>query len=718
MAIRWPGLASFRRRILFRSVFFLLALVTVAMAINVLHEEKRLSYQAYREGFKKTQEQVATKLRHPAGQLALLNPPRKNVNITPLHPVVLPYSGIDFDDRNKVQQAIEMAGCLVQYPSYGSVCVAVGHSAWMGGFIYVAGSFASGELIAHRRGEPDVEQSHRVRLAVNMRDQTYRWIAPFETEIQLTKLATPSLDKTLAVSQKPVLAPSSTGSTDNLRAGRLTGFMDTGRKITGRPVQDFRGWIWQTNNCITHTTEDLPQNDCLKRSFFSIRLPVPMFQDGLFQKNAAVVWPPDDLEQIQVRVEALPPGSDVALLDSNASDATPPFSLTDLTPLLLPGETLRIRKVDNIKNATVILTGTDKDSSLSSKWLTQLIQQLPVDGYDTPLETVDNISTPLGTYEAVLTGDVRSLNKNLNIVAAQLTWFAGAMLLAIGLAWLLIEIGIIRRILLLTQRAASVSKDVHGAQGVSDLNLSDLSGADELGVLASCLADLLQRVREHTQRESIRAEQEKNMWHAVGHEIMAPLQSLIALHGPDDDVSSRYIYRMQQAIRVLYGNASPSEAFESTTLQVKPIDLMEFLQHVASNASCVGIDNVQFTAEPGIESTMVRADEYSLEDVVTHILHNANRYRIPSTDITIHLSATDTIARITIHNQGEAIPDSLIDKIFEYGVSDPNAVSTNANLGQGLFVAKTYMAKMGGTITAHNVTGGVSFALELQRVLS
>ena len=38
--------------------------------------------------------------------------------------------------------------------------------------------------------------------------------------------------------------------------------------------------------------------------------------------------------------------------------------------------------------------------------------------------------------------------------------------------------------------------------------------------------------------------------------------------------------------------------------------------------------------------------------------------------------------------------------------------------GQGLFVARTYMAKMGGTITAANAAGGVTFTLRLPRAAS
>ena len=112
------------------------------------------------------------------------------------------------------------------------------------------------------------------------------------------------------------------------------------------------------------------------------------------------------------------------------------------------------------------------------------------------------------------------------------------------------------------------------------------------------------------------------MWHAVGHEIMSPLQSLMVLHGPVDDPSHRYVQRMQQAVKVLYGTAPPSEALEAATLQVSAIDLNEFLHKVAVNAHYAGIGDVRF--ERGASPVLARADEYSLEDVVTHILRNAH----------------------------------------------------------------------------------------------
>ena len=196
---------------------------------------------------------------------------------------------------------------------------------------------------------------------------------------------------------------------------------------------------------------------------------------------------------------------------------------------------------------------------------------------------------------------------------------------------------------------------------------------------------------------------------------MSPLQSLMVLHGKENDPSARYIHRMQQAIKVLYGSASPSEAFESTRLRLDVLDLREFLRHVADNAQSAGIANVQFISNA--EAASVRADEYSLEDVLTHILTNADRHRTKDSTITITLNANVAGSFVHIRNIGETISDDLFDKIFEYGVSDPKAENTSATRGQGLFVAKTYMAKMGGTVTAKNEVDGVSFTLQFPPVV-
>jgi signal transduction histidine kinase len=621
------------------------------------------------------------RLRHPTGQLALLNPGDRSGALTPR---VLPFSAIDFDDRAKAQQAVEMAGCLVPYVHEGvdqaSLCVAVGNNPLAGGFIYAVGQLGMGELVPRRLGERDLSAAHRLRISVSMRGQTFRWLAPFE-----------------ASARSPA-------------RGRLTGFAEDGQGQTAdKPVRDFRGWLWQDERCL----DGSDSLDCERRSFFSIRLPVELFRDELQSSRGKLVWPPADLDHIQVRVQVLAPGrGQPPLFDSQQPGATPLFSLQALNALLLPGETLRIRRG---QAELALLSGQDDHGAALSPWLDTLIRALPVEDAPAALQASDIIQTPLGRFEITLTGDVRGVQRALGRVATRMLGFVGALLAAIVLTWVAIELQVIRRITVLTRRAAAVSRTVKGqggAQAVA-LDVRDLRGSDELGLLAGTLGDLLQRVNEDVRREQIRVAQEKDQWHAVGHEIMSPLQSLMVLHGQVEDPSHRYIQRMQQAIKVLYGQASPAEAFEATTLGLASLDLDEFLQHVAQNAHHAGIQQVVYTALG--QPLRVRADPCALEDVVTHVLRNADRYRPAGSAITLQLQQVQDQAVLRIHNAGPAIAAEQLQRIFEYGVSDadPAAADAAGHRGQGLFVARTWMAKMGGTIEALNEDDGVSLVLRL-----
>ena len=733
----WPGLAFFRLRLFFRGVFLLLAVATVAIALSVLQDEKQLSHRSYREGFAKTMGQVAAQLRNPAGQLALLNPPALPASGVPraaridagnaVHPLVLPFAALDFDDHNKVEQAVEMAGCSRQYPGEAGLCVAVGNKPWAGAFVYVVGHANGPTPVAHGHGASDLTAASRLRVDVDLRGRHYGWIAPFEDAEVL-------------------------GGT--VLRGRLTGFADGPDGTTAkRPARDFRGWLWQAGPCVIPSLVDASGNatdtamgiqdknaDCPRRTFFSVRLPVEVLQDDLLTLTRPV-WPPADLNRIDVHVRWLAPGDGAPLFDSAAAGATAPFSLSDLGAQLLPGETLTLRKLDTAglvaaQAPIATLTGTRPPVPEPAAWMPQavndalgyairgLLRRLPVDDEDTPIEATETIRTAAGSYELHGVGDERSANRSLAAVATRVSWFVVAMLAALALAWAAIEWTIIRRITMLTKRSRAVTAALAdgdaGPGRWTALDVADLRSPDELGVLAANLAELMQRVNESMQRERLRAEQEKDQWMAVGHEIMSPLQSLIALHGAPDDASRRYILRMQQAIRVLYGSASPSEAFQSTTLQLATLELDAFLAAVAANAPHAGIEDVRYDGPH--EAVIVRADEYPLEDVVTHVLQNAQRHRRAGTLITLRLRADETSATVELHNDGDAIPPGLIDKIFEYGVSgsedqaDGEADGAAPQRGQGLFVAKTYMAKMGGTIAAENVAGGVRIVLTFPRV--
>jgi signal transduction histidine kinase len=692
----------FGLRAFFRAAFFLLALAVIALALTVLIGEKQRRYADYAVSLSKTHQQILARLRHPSGQLALLNPDVLQRDPTPLRPILLPYGALDFDDRLKARQAVENAGCQTQYPDGSSLCVAIGNNPFAGGFIYLVGSFVTPELVPLPQMEFDVTKAHRALVTVTMKGQVYQWIAPFQY----------LLDGTSVDPSRPGVR------------GRLTGYNADEPIASGtKSIRDFRAWLWQ---------EGLADNE-LRRTSISIRLPIEPWRDEIFAKKLTV-WPPVDLAQMTVRLQFLAPGESI-LFDSNQPGGSLPFSWNEIAQVLDPGETLSISSIakdqpkplDQAK-PLIVLKGKESQESptVIPVWVDRLITSLPLLAVNTltkpsepgSLARKQSLQTSVGQYDVELSAQSQAIDRELAAVTSRVSWYLFAILGAIALTWLALELRIIRRVTTLTARAAQVTNKIAEQSEITELEIEDIKGRDELGSLSTSLQTLLARVKEDVHRSQLRAQQERDTWQAVGHEIMSPLQSLMVLHKLPNDPSARYIERMQQAIKVLYGSASPTEAFSAATPVLGLVELNQFLAVLCESAVELGLAPIQFSKTP--KKTMVRADEYWLEDILGHLLANADRHRTPNTPIVIGLSVVLNQIRLTVANTGPAIPAELMDKIFEYGVSqrttfselnELNAVPRESLRGQGLFVVRTYLSKMGASVIASNTSDGVCFEI-------
>lgn len=695
------GFAALRGRLIFRGVFLLLMLATILLALVILQDEKFRAYQNYHRNLIKTHSTIMAKLRHPSGQLALLNPDIFAQPITPLKPFLLPYAALDFSDHDKSQQAIEVAGCSIHYPQ-GDICVGIGSNPYAGGFIYILGKVETTDLISRVPGVLDLTNVHRVRITLSHHGKDTHWNAPFEHIVD---------------------------NNNYITKGKLAGFLAQTDYLDAKakPNKEFRGWMWQSRHC-----NDAFSNHCLHTTYYSIRLPVSQFAQALFDKKRPQ-WPPKDLADYRVRVVLMAPLSDEAIFDSNASNASLPYALSGLAEPLLAGEQLTISSEHAGVTEALELEGESIDTVDSPyfDWLQTIVSNMPVmmkshrlgDEHQSLMLT-DTLRHSTGDYQVALQGNLASVNHELHEMTTRVTWVVAIMLSVILLAWLLVEFSFLRRLTLLTKRAAKVSYNVQVesevatqfdlAERIQALSLDDLKGRDEVGILANSLTELLTRIQADVYQAQVRAQQDKDMWQAVGHEIMSPLQSLMVLHPDQKSQSYRYVSRMLQAVKMLYGHASPSEAVEAASLHLETIDADAFMGLIAENAHYAGISNVVY--QPYGKPVWIRANTFSLEDVLTHILNNAERHRDKQTDIQLTLMATDGLVEIQIANQGALIPTEKLQHIFEYGVSDGDDQAEVERRGQGLFVSKSYIAKMGGTIEAQNLTNGVALIIRLPRV--
>jgi len=667
-------LAAFRRRVLLRAVFLLLLVGSAVLVLQLLTDEKQRLQRAYEAAFRGQLDVLTERLRHPSGQLALRNADRPLDNAQGAVPLRLPFGAIDFDDPAKAERAVEMSGCAQRYADGSEACIAVGQRASAGAFVYAVVRLQAAPLVGRLAGQTLLDGAHRVQVSMTHGEQRKRWLAPLEL-----------LDE---------------------RRGQLAGFATDADALDPRakPDRDFRGWLWQEPTCVQDGADAA---SCERRTLLTVRLPVAAWRDAA---RAGGAWPPKDLGQLRVALQLLGPNPQSGLLfDSLRAKASAAPALTELASSLQPGELLTVFSVRS-NMAIGRVQGPAATDEAAYPWLTRLIRRLPAARLEGPLRAEAQLAA--SGHRLQLEGDLRSVDRALSSSATRYASYFGGLAGAIALAWLFVEVGLLRRMAQLTRRANALTLQLQRSPDqLPPLDVDDLKGRDELGILAGTLSELLARAREHLRAEQIRAHQEREQWHAVGHEIMSPLQSLLALHANDDDSSRRYLLRMQAALNLLYGQASVGEAMTQAQAVRERMDLADFLRQVAANAPYAGIDHV--VTEGCDDACEVFADPLKLEDALTHLLSNAQRYRRPDTPIRLRLQTSGDTALLEVFNEGPNIAPERLATLFELGAGDADGPS---HRGQGLFVARSYLAKMGGSITVENRANGVSFLLSLARL--
>jgi len=135
-----------------------------------------------------------------------------------------------------------------------------------------------------------------------------------------------------------------------------------------------------------------------------------------------------------------------------------------------------------------------------------------------------------------------------------------------------------------TKRAAAVKSSVPEPEGLH-LDLEDLRGSDELGLLAGVLADLLQRVEMRMPSASrFVPNRKKTCGTRSGHESWRHYNARVALHSMRADPSQRYIERSAQAgARALWRRLA-SEAILSPPCSCGRSTSSLSCQNVADNA--------------------------------------------------------------------------------------------------------------------------------------
>ncbi len=220
----------------------------------------------------------------------------------------------------------------------------------------------------------------------------------------------------------------------------------------------------------------------------------------------------------------------------------------------------------------------------------------------------------------------------------------------------------------------------------------------------------------------------------VSHELRTPLTSIkgfadtILRAGDRLDVTQqrRYVGIIKdQADRLcrLVEDLLAVSRLESRKLQltIRAIELESMVQRVVRNLSDKAENHQILTRiPPGMPAVWADADR--LEQILTNLLDNAIKYSYPDTTVTVSARSVEgqadeggkEMVEFEVSDQGVGIPKEHLSEIFsKFSRMDNPLVRQTEGTGLGLYITRSLVVALGGTIAVASDPGRTTFTVRL-----
>jgi dedicated sortase system histidine kinase len=258
------------------------------------------------------------------------------------------------------------------------------------------------------------------------------------------------------------------------------------------------------------------------------------------------------------------------------------------------------------------------------------------------------------------------------------------------------------------RRLASAAETALGPRGEIRSGMPGAAAGDELGALARSFAELLERLREHT--DYLRTLASK-----LSHELRTPLAvvttSLDNLeHEVKAPAAGEYLGRLRKGAERLDGIlAAMSEATELeqaiAETAAQPFDLIAV---VAS--CCAAYRDVYPEREIAYRCDVPAAGAVGSGELVAQLLDklvdNAVSFSSPGSRIDVALTATGDELVLSVANRGPALPATMRGRLFDSLVSIRSQRDGRPHLGLGLHIVALVADFHGGWCEADDLPDG------------
>lgn len=255
--------------------------------------------------------------------------------------------------------------------------------------------------------------------------------------------------------------------------------------------------------------------------------------------------------------------------------------------------------------------------------------------------------------------------------------------------------------------------------------------ASILTVVFAVVFALLAIFDSRRRKAHTRTETAKNAFFSIaGHELRTPLTSL---KGFAEMLSTNWSQLNNEKRRTLVERMAPQarrldrlverllvaasiQAETHIRPQMTELDPVETMQTVAEHFR-IEAPLHTFVVEPGAEHIAVLADGRALDQVLQHLVENAVKYSPSGGNVWLTVGRRGRGVEIAVEDEGVGLPSdhrAIFDK-FTQGESVTKRVHDEGGVGLGLYIVRTLVEDMGGTVRAEPAgAGGARFIVTLR----
>ena len=235
-------------------------------------------------------------------------------------------------------------------------------------------------------------------------------------------------------------------------------------------------------------------------------------------------------------------------------------------------------------------------------------------------------------------------------------------------------------------------------------------------------------VRDITERKRVEKIKDEFV-STVSHELRTPLTSIhgalgLVLSGALDELPEKANELLETADRnterlmhlindILDMQKIEAGKLEYSFSQINLLDTIE--KSLTDNLSYAKQYHVNIQLGDKVDDVIVKVDPLRLAQIMSNLLSNAAKFSNKNSTIFIHTNINNKLAKISVVDTGEGIPEEYFDKIFsKFSQYDASATKEKGGTGLGLAISKQMIEAMGGSIDFTSTIGkGTSFNIYL-----